>query len=372
MKESRMTRVMYVPTLVDASNHNAQVLNARSILAGWDVPGWRVAAHAYNEPDPLVEANTQVDITRLWRRHAWYLHYFLRYLRPYGLIFYPRATPMDLAGLRWRKRLGRSAPVVGTLEGLAGNRARETEYSAVAGHPVYCHDVPADVIKRADECLNQTDHIIAISPFLARMGQIRYGNKLSVLPLGIDTKLFYPQNRLANKRLKVVAAGTFQSRKRPDLFVELARRYPQADFTWYGEGDMRRALQAQAAQLGLDNLSFPGPLSPRLLADAFRQADIFVMPSRSEGVPKVTQEAAACGLAQVIFGYYEAPSVVDAQNGFVVWNDEEFFMRVGELIDSPRLVSTLGQAGAEMARAWDWTFVAAKWRARLIEIAEHR
>lgn len=105
-----------------------------------------------------------------------------------------------------------------------------------------------------------------------------------------------------------MAAGTFQSRKRPDLFVELARRYPQADFAWYGEGDMRRALQAQAVQLGLDNLSFPGPLSPRLLGDAFRQADIFVMPSRSEGVPKVTQEAAACGLAQVFFWVLRSPA----------------------------------------------------------------
>lgn len=372
MKESRMTRVMYVPTLVDASNHNAQVLNARSILAGWDVPGWRVAAHAYNQPDPLVEANAQVDITRLWRRHAWYLHYFLRYLRPYGLIFYPGATPMDLAGLRWRKRIGMSAPVVGTLEGLAGNSVRESEYSAVAGHPVYCHDVPAEVIKRADEYLNQTDHIIAISPFLARMGQSRYGNKISVLPLGINTKLFFSAARSVNKRMQLVSAGSVKSNKRPELFLELARRYPQADFTWYGEGDMRSALQAQAAQLGLDNLSFPGPLSPHLLGDAFRQADIFIMPSQSEGVPKVTQEAAACGLAQVIFGYYEAPSVVDCHNGFVVWDDEEFFMRVGELIDSPRLVSTLGKAGAEMAGAWDWTLVAAKWRARLIEIAKHR
>lgn len=276
---------------------------------------------------------------------------------------------MDLAGLRWRKRLGMSAPVVGTLEGLAGNSAREAEYSAVAGHPVYCHHVPAEVIKRIDEYLNQTDHIIAISPFLARMGQSRYGNKISVLPLGIDAKLFFPAARSVNKRMKVVSAGGVKPNKRPELFLELARRYSQADFTWYGEGDMRGALQAQAVQLGLDNLGFPGPLSPRLLGDAFRKADIFIMPSQSEGVPKVTQEAAACGLAQVIFGYYEALSVVNGQNGFVVWDDEEFFMRVGELIDSPGLVGTLGHAGAEMARVWDWSVVAKMWRERLIEIA---
>lgn len=367
-----MTQMLYVPTLVDASNHNAQVLNARAILAGWDVPGWRVAAHAYDEPDPMVEANAQVDVTRLWRRHAWYLHYFLRYLRPCGLIFYPGAGPMDLAGMRWRKRLGMSAPVIGTLEGLAGDTIREAEYAAVAGHPVYCHQVPPDVVQRVDEYLHQADHIIAISPFLARMGRSRYGDKFSVVPLGIDATQFYSQSRPANKRARVVSAGTFQTRKRPDMFVELARRYPQADFAWYGDGDTRPALHAQALQLGLGNLKFPGPLPRSQLGNAFRQADIFAMPSKSEGVPKVTQEAAACGLAQVIFGYYEAPSVVDGQNGFVVWDDEAFFAKVGELIDNPQVARTLGQAGAEMAREWDWSVVGPQWRQRLMQIATQR
>lgn len=364
-----MTQKMYVPTLVDASNHNAQVLNARAILAGWDISGWRVAAHVYGEPDPMVEANAQVDVTRLWRRHAWHLHYFLRYLRPYGLIFYPGASPVDLAGLRWRKRLGMSAPVIGTLEGLAGDPIRQAEYSVIAGHAVYCHQVPPDVVQRVDEYLTRADHIIAISPFLAKMGRSRYGDKFSVLPLGIDSTLFYPTARRANQRLKVVSAGGVKANKRPEIFLELAWRYPQADFIWYGDGDMRPALQAQVAHLGLGNLSFPGPLPPALLADAFRQADIFAMPSRSEGVPKVTQEAAACGLAQVIFGYYEAPSVVDGQNGFVVWDDDSFFARMGGLIDSPDLVRNLGREGAHMAGGWGWSIVAPKWRDRLIELA---
>ncbi len=365
-----MTRVMYVPTLVDASNHNAQVLNARAILADWDIPGWWVAAHAYDEPDSQVQANAQVDVTRLWRRHAWYLHYFLRYLRPCDLIFYSGASSMDLAGLRWRKRLGMSSPVIGTLEGLAGDVIREAEYAAVAGHTVYCHHVSSEVIQRVDQYLNQADHIIAISPFLAKMGKIRYGDKFSVLPLGIDSSIFFPVDRASNSRTKVVSAGGVKANKRPELFLELARRYPQADFIWYGDGDMRPALQADVVHLGLSNLSFPGPLPPQQLGDAFRQADIFVMPSQSEGVPKVTQEAAACGLAQVIFGYYEAPSVVDGQNGFVAWNDDTFFDQVGELIDTPQLVSKFGQAGVEMAREWDWSIVAPKWRERLMQMAD--
>lgn len=365
-----MSRVVFVPTLVDANNLNAQVNNARAILAEWDVPGWRVDTLAYNEPEQRVAENPHVRIIKLWRRHAWYAHLFLRYLRPYDLIFYPGVYPMDTAGLRWRRRLGFKAPVVVTLEGLLGNSQREAEYSAIAGHPVYCQHVPEEALARVDERNRGADHIIAISPFLTRMGKTRFGDKFSVLPLGINPTFYYYEAHRQQRRLKVVSAGGVKANKRPELFLELARRYPQADFIWYGEGDMRTALTAEAGRRRLANLSFPGALPPSLLGDAFRAADIFVMPSMSEGVPKVTQEAAACGLAQVIFGYYEAPSVIDGQNGFVAWNDEAFMDKVGELIDNPSLVESFGKAGAEMARAWDWTVVARQWRERLIEIAE--
>lgn len=365
-----MNRVLFVPTLVDGANHNAQVNNARAILAGWDQAGWRVRAHAYQAPDQRLAANARIEITRLWRRRAWLAHLFLRYLKPCDLVFYPGGTTADLAGLRWRRRLGRSAPVIATLEGLVGNARREADYSIQAGHPVHCQHVADAVLGRLDALYGLADHIIAISPFLARMGRTRFGDKLSVLPLGIDTGLFHRRQWTQGKRLRVVSAGSVKANKRPALFFELARLYPQADFVWYGEGDLRAELRAQAEVLRLGNLSFPGALPAAELAEAFRAADVFVLPSQSEGVPKVTQEAAACGLAQVIFGYYEAPTVVDGQNGFVVWDDAEFFEKVGQLLDNLAQVEAFGRAGAEMALAWAWPEVARGWRERLVELAE--
>lgn len=357
---------------MDVDNLNAQNKNAQSILRNWDASSGSVTTLAYESPDKLIAANPNIEIIRLWHRHGWMPHLFLRYLRPYDLVFYPGVHAADAAGLRWRRRLGLNSPLISTLEGLLGNADREREYSVWAGHTVFCQHVPPHVLNLADEILLSADHVISISPFLAKIGARRYGDKFSVLPLGIDSSIFFSETKRVNKRLKVVSAGSVNANKRPQLFLEFARRYPQADFTWYGDGAMRPALTSQAAKLGLVNLNFPGPLPPKLLGDAFRQADIFVMPSQSEGVPKVTQEAAACGLAQVIFGYYEAPSVVDGQNGFVVWDDEAFFARLGELIDSAHLVSTLGQAGAEMAQKWEWSVVAPQWRNRLIEIVKRK
>src|SRR5690348_7466588 len=106
---------------------------------------------------------------------------------------------------------------------------------------------------------------------------------------------------------------------------------------------------SESKRLGLANLRAPGALPSARLAEELTRASIFVLPSLSEGVPKVTQEAAAAGLAQVVFGFYEAPSVVDGENGFVVWDDERFMARLKTLVDDPSLVRRFGDKGRAMA-----------------------
>ena len=99
----------------------------------------------------------------------------------------------------------------------------------------------------------------------------------------------------------------------------------------------------------------PGP------ATKFRAADVFVLPSPPAGVPKVAQESAACDLPVILFGYYEAPSVVDGRNGYVVWSDRELERRLEELLQHPEKRKELGRRGAEMAKEWNWDMLAGRW-----------
>jgi len=203
------------------------------------------------------------------------------------------------------------------------------------------------------------------------MGRRRYGDKFSVVPLGINDSIFNSEDsREVNARPRVVSAGTLQERKRPDIFVELAKRHPEVDFVWYGgHGSSERAdLLHRIKAEEISNLSFPGNVQPTELAEAFRSADLFVMPSVSEGVPKVTQEAAACGLPVVLFGYYEAHSVVDGENGYVVWDDDQFYDRVAELLADGEQRSRMGAKGASMALNWSWDVLALRWEAQILEV----
>jgi glycosyltransferase involved in cell wall biosynthesis len=266
-------------------------------------------------------------------------------------------------------------PIISTFEGLLVEKGKitpERGVAALAGHPIYYQEIASSELRRVEAVYEMADHIIAISPFLARLATERYGAKVSMLPFGVDTAIFKRTSQDRRPRPRVVCAGNLGPRKRPEFFLELARVHSRADFVWFGEGEPRGPLQMEAGRLGLTNIKFPGAVSTTTLAGEFAASDIFVLPSRSEGVPKVTQEAAAAGLAQIVFGFYETPTVVDGHNGFVVWNDEDMVAALRKLIDQPDLVESMGHAGAAMAAEWSWEIVAPQWEQRIIDVIEGR
>jgi len=361
----------------DSMNLNPQARNAQNILRYWRSPEYRPCILAFSSsPNQAVAANPNVDIMRLRNDRLWRIDLFATYMRRFDGIFYPGLHPsIDWLGLKARALLGSRAPVIATLEGLLGELGddeRERRFAAIAHHPVYCQRVPRSSVQRAEAICEMADHIITISPFLAQLARVRYGPKVSMLPLGVDTAIFARPTWSRRPRLRVAGAGGVRVHKRPQLFVALARTFPQADFVWFGEGDLRPSLMAEIRHSGLGNLEFPGEVTQEILAQEFAHSDVFVLPSLSEGVPKVTQEAAAAGLAQIIFGFFEAPTVVDGRNGFVVWTDEELIARLGELLDDPDLVARMGFAGAEMATVWSWSVVAPQWERRIIDVLEGR
>ncbi len=359
-------RHVLVPRFADATNFNAQNLNAKSLLTRFRDPFTTWSMVHYDSPMHGISQSTNVRLTHLLPRHLWRPHLAAWYQKPADAIFYPGVAQPDEWGLRLRARTGRKIPVISTLEALAGTPERERQLSEWAGHPVHCQRVGADVVKRLDYIYRNSDHIIALSPFLARMGQKLYGDKFSVHMLGIEDKVFFADPTLKPSRPRVVSIGAVRHHKRPEQFLRLAASYPGADFVWFGEGELQVPLSCEAAQNGITNLTFAGIRNSVELANELRAASIFAMPSLGEGVPKVTQEAAACGLPVVIFGYYESPTVVDGQNGFAAWSDEEFAQRVGQLLSDSDLRARMRMCALRMAERWNWDSLAIEWESEIL------
>ncbi len=88
-----------------------------------------------------------------------------------------------------------------------------------------------------------------------------------------------------------------------------------------GSGEQRQELEREVARLGLgSSVSLEGYVAPGPELDRyFEEADVFVFPSLSEGVPKVLLEAMARGLPVVASRVGGVPDVVcDGESGLLV------------------------------------------------------
>jgi glycosyltransferase involved in cell wall biosynthesis len=105
------------------------------------------------------------------------------------------------------------------------------------------------------------------------------------------------------------------------------------------------------------------------MLDIMRQSDIFLLPSRLEGIPKVTLEAAATGLPCIVFRDYETPSVIDGVTGFQVGSLEEMMRALEKLIADPSLRERMGAAARKHVEKFDWDLVSVQWQSAYLNIA---
>ncbi len=164
----------------------------------------------------------------------------------------------------------------------------------------------------------------------------------------------------------VLFLGRLVSKKSPEMALEAFAGWrkqtgrPEASLLVLAgpdEGDgYRQKLEAFSAHLGLENgVLFTGPLYGDAKWAAYRDADVFVLPSQHENFGNAAAEAVGCGTPVIVTDRCGIAPLVDQQAGFVVPHDRQALQAgLARLLADKDLRQRLRVGCAEVARRLTW------------------
>jgi len=171
---------------------------------------------------------------------------------------------------------------------------------------------------------------------------------------------------IARNAKLILFLGRLVSKKSPDLILEAFSRWQRHSsrssdsllvLAGPDENDgFRKALETTAANLGLNGgVLFTGPLYGQAKWAAYRDADLFVLPSVNENFGNTAAEAIACGTPVLVTDQCGIAPIVNHGAGLVVPHDCAA-MEAGlhQILDNTAVAARLRTGCTDVARLLTW------------------
>jgi glycosyltransferase involved in cell wall biosynthesis len=186
---------------------------------------------------------------------------------------------------------------------------------------------------------------------------------IPIIPNGIDLQSYQTPNRDWSFP-HLLSVGRIVHQKGLDLAMRALGGLKEFDWEWQiaGDGPQQATLQSLAKELGIgDRVIFLGWQSREQLTECYRRANMFLFPSRHEGMPNAMLEAMASGLpviASCIAGNEEL--VMDDKTGLLVPSEdiERLQTALKKLLSDPALREHMGEAARRQVEdnySWEMT-----------------
>lgn len=183
---------------------------------------------------------------------------------------------------------------------------------------------------------------------------------------------FYPDQAAKLEGRLILAIGRFDQPKGYDLMMEVFERFCKKNNDWQlkiiGDGPSRPEIEKIAHMKGMADRVTISPATGQIVQE-YLAASIFLMTSRSEGLPMVLLEAQACGLPIVAYDCETGPAemVHHGEDGYLVplYHSQEMCERLHELASDGNLRKAFGAKARENVKrflpdkifgAWDELF----------------
>ena len=219
--------------------------------------------------------------------------------------------------------------------------------------------------------------VIALTEHMKHEMQKIDNRVILVIPNGVSLKSF------ENMKATEILRGKLGLDKTAEIILFVGRLYPvkglkylieamkiishedsRANLVLVGGGDERRYLQKIVREFGLTEcVFFIGQIPNSKIPECTLAADIFVLPSISEGFPNVILEAMAAGLPIVTTNVRGLPEIVkDGENGFVVepQNSAQLAEKISLILSDKELRRKISANNKRRARQYSWETVVEK------------
>jgi glycosyltransferase involved in cell wall biosynthesis len=200
---------------------------------------------------------------------------------------------------------------------------------------------------------------------LAKVFDARF--EIPIIPNGVDLELY----RLTERDWsfpRLLSVGRIVHQKGLDLAMRALGELKESNWEWHiaGDGPQMHVLQSLAKELGIeDRVHFLGWQSREQLIKSFQQANVFLFPSRHEGMPNAVLEAIASGLpviASCIAGSEEL--VLDGKTGYLFPSEdiESLQAALRKILGDSALREQMGTASRLHAEAnYSWASTAGQY-----------
>jgi len=199
---------------------------------------------------------------------------------------------------------------------------------------------------------------------------------IDIIPNGVDIERFKPCER-EWQPARMLFVGRIVYQKGLDVLFQALGGLLDLEWqlTLVGDGNQRPHLEELARSLGMiERIHFTGWLSGEAVATQYQQANLYVAPSRHEGMPNVVLEAMSAGLpviASAIAGNEEL--VLPGINGMLAPSGDWQALRnsLRELLPTPEQRRKMGAASRQRAASsYTWSASADRYLALLENIVE--
>lgn len=190
------------------------------------------------------------------------------------------------------------------------------------------------------------------------------------LYLGVDNVFTF--NTEKNYQLtSVLMIGNDLVRKGVLEYLDMAVEFRNIEFILAGSGNGKIDLEKEIKDRKLTNVKYLGMISSTQLKEILNKVQLHILPSRSEGFPKVILETAAAGVPSIVYSDYGADEwMTSGVNGWVVDTLENMKQIIQSLIDNPQLLQKVSSEAVKLAESFDWKVRIKDWEEVILHLCK--